>query len=121
MSGKLRMFTGHLGPVPHELWEVLLVVVVESLHVFGVGAEPVHGGEVLPLGQLLVQAPEHLEEIRRSKRSRTNRVMVTCTIPRVALVTGSEKSPPGGLTAPTMLTLPSLSGLPRHLARPARS
>lgn len=39
----------------------------------------------------------------------------TCTIPRVALVTGSEKSPPGGDTAPTILTEPSRSGLPRHL------
>ncbi len=33
-------------------------------------------------------------------------------MPRVAEVTGSEKSPPGGETAPTMLTLPSRSGLP---------
>lgn len=38
----------------------------------------------------------------------------TCTIPRVALVTGSEKSPPGGDTAPTILTEPSRSGLPKH-------
>ncbi|VVC88744.1 unnamed protein product [Leptidea sinapis] len=30
----------------------------------------------------------------------------TCTIPRVAAVTGSEKSPPGGDTAPTMDTDP---------------
>lgn len=45
----------------------------------------------------------------------------TCTIPRVADVTGSEKSPPGGDTAPTMLTDPSRSGLPKHFTRPARS
>jgi hypothetical protein len=37
---------------------------------------------------------------------------LTWTMPRVAEVTGSEKSPPGGETAPTMLTLPSRSGLP---------
>ena len=32
-------------------------------------------------------------------------VFVTCTILSVCAVTGSEKSPPGGLTAPTMVTL----------------
>lgn len=42
-------------------------------------------------------------------------ILHTCTIPSVALVTGSEKSPPGGDTAPTILTEPSRSGLPRHL------
>ena len=45
----------------------------------------------------------------------------TCTMPSVALVTGSEKSPPGGDTAPTIVTEPSLLGEPRHLTRPARS
>ena len=46
---------------------------------------------------------------------------LTCTMPRVAEVTGSEKSPPGGETAPTMVTLPSRLGLPRHDTLPARS
>ena len=45
----------------------------------------------------------------------------TCTIPRVAEVTGSEKSPPGGETAPTMVTLPSLLGEPRQVTLPALS
>ena len=45
----------------------------------------------------------------------------TCTMPSVAEVTGSEKSPPGGLTAPTIVTLPSRFGPPRHRTRPARS
>ena len=45
----------------------------------------------------------------------------TCTIDRVAAVTGSEKSPPGGETAPTIVTVPSLLGEPRHFTRPARS
>ena len=45
----------------------------------------------------------------------------TCTMPSVAEVTGSEKSPPGGDTAPTTVTEPSRSGLPRQRARPARS
>ncbi len=39
----------------------------------------------------------------------------------VADVTGSEKSPPGGETAPTIVTVPSLSGEPRQEALPARS
>ena len=39
----------------------------------------------------------------------------------VCAVTGSEKSPPGGLTAPTIVTLPSLVGLPVHITRPALS
>ena len=39
----------------------------------------------------------------------------------VAVVTGSEKSPPGGDTAPTMVTEPSRPGDPRQLTRPARS
>lgn len=42
-------------------------------------------------------------------------IVCTCTIPSVALVTGSEKSPPGGDTAPTILTDPSRSGFPKHL------
>ena len=50
-----------------------------------------------------------------------NQPALTCTIPRVAEVTGSEKSPPGGETAPTMVTLPSLLGEPRQVTRPARS
>ena len=40
---------------------------------------------------------------------------------RVAAVTGSLKSPPGGDTAPTTVTVPSRLGLPRHCTRPARS
>ena len=34
---------------------------------------------------------------------------------KVFTVTGSVKSPPGGDTAPTIVTDPSLSGLPQHL------
>ena len=36
-------------------------------------------------------------------------------MPSVADVTGSEKSPPGGDTAPTTVTLPSRLGLPRQV------
>ena len=45
----------------------------------------------------------------------------TCTIPKVADVTGSEKSPPGGDTAPTIETDPSRSGFPKQRTRPALS
>jgi len=43
----------------------------------------------------------------------------TCTIERVEVVTGSAKSPPGGLTAPTIVIEPFLSGDPKHLTFPA--
>ena len=39
----------------------------------------------------------------------------------VFCVTGSEKSAPGGLTAPTIVNEPQRSGLPRHLTLPALS
>lgn len=35
----------------------------------------------------------------------------TCTMFNVATVTGSEKSPPGGETAPTIVTEPVLSAV----------
>ena len=42
-------------------------------------------------------------------------------MPRVAEQTGSEKSPPGGETAPTMEIEPSRSGEPIMVALPERS
>jgi hypothetical protein len=45
----------------------------------------------------------------------------TCTISRVAAVTGSEKSPPGGETAPTIEIEPTLEGLPKQVTFPALS
>lgn len=75
------------------------------------------------LGQFLVKTPENLSA-KLDLADDTQQAVeanIPCTIPRVALVTGSEKSPPGGLTAPTILTLPSRSGLPRAVTLPARS
>jgi len=43
----------------------------------------------------------------------------TWTIDNVDVVTGSAKSPPGGLTAPTIVMEPVLSGEPRQTALPA--
>lgn len=40
---------------------------------------------------------------------------------RVEAVTGSEKSPPGGDTAPTIVTVPSLFGDPKQVTLPALS
>ena len=45
----------------------------------------------------------------------------TWTIPNVAAHTGSEKSPPAGDTAPTIVTVPYRDGFPRQCTRPARS
>jgi len=42
-------------------------------------------------------------------------------MPSVAVVTGSEKSPPGGETAPTIETEPSRVGEPKQATLPARS
>lgn len=55
------------------------------------------------------------------RKSYTHTQTPTCTMESVAAVTGSEKSPPGGDTAPTTVTVPSLPGEPMQLARPARS
>lgn len=46
----------------NKLWEMLVVVLVQSPCVFAVANEPVDGGEVFPLSQLLVQPPEHLNK-----------------------------------------------------------
>lgn len=104
------------GAQGHKLWEVLVIVLIQSTSVLAVADQPVHRGEVLPLSQLLIETPEHLREERRGEmiilrtqyprqpqqicliRPRDLNMCFTCTIPRVAEVTGSEKSPPGGDT-----------------------
>jgi len=53
----------HLAHNLTDVYKVGVKLVVEGLQGFGVLAvadQPVHTGEVLALGQLLVQAPEHL-------------------------------------------------------------
>jgi hypothetical protein len=50
------------GTQRDELWEVLVVEVVQRARVLRVRDQPVDGGEVLALGQLLVQPPEHLHD-----------------------------------------------------------
>ena len=75
----------------------------KDLNIFGVQNEPVEGGEVLALGELLVQSPKDLDDGRGGGRE------------------GVGEVPHGGLRAPTTLTVPSLSGEPRHGTRPARS
>lgn len=102
------------GAQGHELGEVLVVVLVQGAGVLAVADEPVDGGEMLPLGQLLIQTPEHLrggeentgevgevagEPLEQHQIETGVRLgPFTCTMPRVAEVTGSEKSPPGGDT-----------------------
>ena len=51
----------YLGSERHKLGVVLLIVVVQRLHVLGVGDKPVDGREMFTLSKLLVQAPEHLQ------------------------------------------------------------
>ena len=96
----------HLPDLVAELGELRMVFLVESVEsgcVFAVRLRSVDAREMLALSELLVQAPENLHDTR------------------VAEVTGSEKSPPGGETAPTIEMLPSRSGEPRAVHAPARS
>lgn len=44
----------------HKLREVLVVILVQRARVLAVADQPVHGREVLPLSQLLIQTPEDL-------------------------------------------------------------
>ncbi len=48
-----------------------------------------------------------------------SRPQKTWTIDNVEVVTGSAKSPPGGLTAPTIVIEPVRSGEPKHVTFPA--
>ena len=42
---------------------VLVIELVQDPHVLAVAEQPVDGGKVFPLGQLLVQTPEHLVRV----------------------------------------------------------
>lgn len=61
-----------LGTQRHELWEVFVVIFIQSPGVFAVANEPVDGGEVLPLSQLLIQTPEHLRGDVRALNNNIN-------------------------------------------------
>lgn len=50
----------NLCPEWYKLRVVLVVEVIQDSHVLTVAQQPVNGREVLTLGQLLVQSPEHL-------------------------------------------------------------
>jgi len=52
----------YLGAKSSEFWVILIIVLVESAHILAVADEPVDGGEVFTLGELLVQPPEHLDD-----------------------------------------------------------
>ena len=50
----------NLCPEWYKLGVVFVVEVIQDSHVLTVAQQPVNGREVLTLGQLLVQSPEHL-------------------------------------------------------------
>ena len=54
----------HLVSKRHKLRVVCLVVIIQRTFVLRVRDEPVDGGKVFPLGQLLVQPPEHLHDVQ---------------------------------------------------------
>ena len=45
----------------NKVGEVLVIVVVESVHVLGIGDQPVHQREVLTLSKFFVETPENLK------------------------------------------------------------
>lgn len=95
-------------PQGNKFREMFVVIFIQRSSVLAVTDQPVDRREVFPLSQLLVQPPEHLStEEERLTDTRKNRQRcfktrahrsLTWTIPNVAEVTGSEKSPPGGDT-----------------------
>ena len=101
----------------NKLREMFVVIFIQSSCVLAVADQPVYWREVFSLSQLLVQSPEHLEGKKTKKiqngakerniicevkcedrRLKSRQLLLTWTIPNVAEVTGSEKSPPGGDT-----------------------
>ncbi len=57
----------------------------------------------------------------RALASLSSRAQKTLTTLSVAWTTGSDRSPPGGLTAPMTLRAPARRSRPRQTTRPARS
>ena len=51
----------------HKLSMVLVIELIQDSHVLAVAEQPVNGGKVFALGQLLVQSPEHLDYMRERK------------------------------------------------------
>ena len=51
---------------------VLVVELVQYSHVLAVAHQPIDGGKVLPLRQLLVQSPEHLNKERKDRTIEQN-------------------------------------------------
>ena len=58
----------------HKLCVVLVVEVVQHPHVLGVADKPVDRGEMFPLGELLVQPPEDLDDTEGSGGDRVGEI-----------------------------------------------
>jgi hypothetical protein len=87
---------------------LIRVVGIDGTLILAKGNIPVDRGKVLLLSQFLVQSPKDLT----SKISIALEDLIqTCTILNVEAVTGSAKSPPGGDTAPTTVTLPEIQSM----------
>lgn len=56
-----------LGTQGHKLGEVLVVILIQSTGVLTVADQPVNGGKVLPLCQLLIKTPEDLKKKKTVK------------------------------------------------------
>ena len=64
----------YLGSEGREVGEVLVVELIESAHVLAEAYEPVDGGKVFALSQLLVETPEHLHNAERRRCNRVRKV-----------------------------------------------
>src|SRR6218665_3670437 len=69
-----RWKTAYLCSERSELWKVFVVVVVEGSHVLAVADEPINGGKVFALGQLLIETPEDLDDTQGCRRYRVGKV-----------------------------------------------
>uniref|UniRef100_A0A1I8J7Y4 UV radiation resistance-associated gene protein n=1 Tax=Macrostomum lignano TaxID=282301 RepID=A0A1I8J7Y4_9PLAT len=90
--------------------------VAHDSHSFVERAVAVVAGVAVLLQEIVLDQLGHLQDGKCLRwASFLSRPQNTCTMPRVDEVTGSEKSPPGGDTAPTMVTEPSRAGEPRQV------
>jgi len=65
---KILQTLAYLGAEGGKLRVVFLIEVVERPHVLGVADEPVHRRKVFALSELLVEAPEHLNNAQCGRR-----------------------------------------------------
>lgn len=64
----------YLSSESHKIWVMFLIKLLQRSHVFGIADEPVNRWEMLPLSQLFVQTPEHLNYTQSGWGDRISKV-----------------------------------------------